>query len=652
MSRRIIIIIFFVATLLLSSLFVFNYLNSETRNISQYEDALLSYKIGDYTDAYIKFGKVSNFSSLKPASIFRQARCAENLQHFDVALKDYSKILNNTSATNISALSRYNMALIQYDMKNKKAKNNFKIIIKDFAGSELADISEYYLGLIALREANQEKNPHLKKEKLLESNNYFKSYIQKKNIGKYAKDAVQYIIDSELELSPYDNLSIARVFYKYGNYQDSEKYLANTLISDSWVDIAKNAFKLRQYPKFKHYFELGLKNYSHNVDSKQIYELVDMYLTTTSTKRNGLDYLIANIIDCNGFDYIMHLNCELKEGTARSACFEKLYVKYPTGQFSANALSEVFYSKFKSRKYTEAERIGRKHLRSFPNSNSAPFVTYKMGKVEQYLKNYESSTMYYKAVLSKYPDTYWAYRAYFKLNKNTQDMFKSGIKNKPVVFPYKKSKENNLVVKLALLKDYDLVEELCKNDKFVQSWIAYRRGNYTTSAILAREAMDSLMIKPPFSDLRWRLVYPVHYYEEINKYKRNNNPILLLSIMKEESHFNPNARSVAGALGLMQLMPATANETASRYGINGDLLNPETNIQLGSIYFSNIKETLGGKSTLAVLAYNGGYNAVNRWKEYLNYDDFDDFVEKIPYFETKNYLKKVLRTYWNYTNIY
>ena len=75
------------------------------------------------------------------------------------------------------------------------------------------------------------------------------------------------------------------------------------------------------------------------------------------------------------------------------------------------------------------------------------------------------------------------------------------------------------MIKLALLKDYDLVEELCKKDKFIQSWIAYQKGNYTISAILARNAMDELPEKPPFEDLRWRLIYPLHYYDLVDKYK-------------------------------------------------------------------------------------------------------------------------------------
>jgi soluble lytic murein transglycosylase len=219
---------------------------------------------------------------------------------------------------------------------------------------------------------------------------------------------------------------------------------------------------------------------------------------------------------------------------------------------------------------------------------------------------------------------------------------------KAVVFPYKKSLENNLVIKLALLKDYDLVEELCKKDKFIQSWIAHQKGNYTISAILARNAMADMQTKPSFDDLRWRLVYPLHYYDIVERVKGSNNPIILESIIKEESHFNEFATSSVGASGLMQLMPVTYNEI----GAGSDIFSVDNNIKAGSIYYERLRKALGNKDLYAISAYNGGIGSVSSWMSKIIYNDTDEFVEQIPYPETKNYVKKVLRTYWVYGNIY
>ena len=128
--------------------------------------------------------------------------------------------------------------------------------------------------------------------------------------------------------------------------------------------------------------------------------------------------------------------------------------------------------------------------------------------------------------------------------------------------------------------------------------------------------------------------------------------IIIESIIKEESHFNPDAKSFAGAEGLMQLMPATYNEIVKNRGIGADAYVPENNIRAGSIYYENLKKVLGNKDLYALSAYNGGIGSVNTWLSKIIYNDTDEFVEQIPYPETKNYVKKVLRSYWVYGNVY
>ena len=164
--------------------------------------------------------------------------------------------------------------------------------------------------------------------------------------------------------------------------------------------------------------------------------------------------------------------------------------------------------------------------------------------------------------------------------------------------------------------------------------------------------MEELEVKPPFDDLRWRLIYPLHYYDIVCKYRGNNNPIILQSILKEESHFNQYAGSSVGASGLMQLMPSTYSEVAKRFNLQGDIQTPENNIEAGSVYYEGLKKVLGNKDLYAISAYNGGIGSVTKWFSKLVYNDTDEFVEQIPYPETKNYVKKVLRTYWVYGNIY
>ena len=103
----------------------------------------------------------------------------------------------------------------------------------------------------------------------------------------------------------------------------------------------------------------------------------------------------------------------------------------------------------------------------------------------------------------------------------------------------------------------------------------------------------------------------------------------------------------------MQLMPNTANDIANRNGIGYfDLYKAEDNLKIGNLYYSYLLNQLNQKDFFVILGYNGGFNAVNQWKTYLNYECNNDFLEQVPYPETQNYLKKVLKSYWNYIRLY
>jgi len=170
--------------------------------------------------------------------------------------------------------------------------------------------------------------------------------------------------------------------------------------------------------------------------------------------------------------------------------------------------------------------------------------------------------------------------------------------------------------------------------------------------------MQNLDEKPEKTDLRWRLVYPTFLYDDMREHAKTagNNAVLMLSLTREESYFNPNAQSYVGAVGLMQLMPETAKEINRIKGLGmrslDELKDSDTNMKLGNFYYNHLLNNLGQNNILSVASYNGGIGSINRWKEGLEYRDIDEFVEKIPYAETKNYVKKVFRTYWNYARIY
>lgn len=631
--------------------FIYNHTSSESRGVENYSVALEDYKASDYEKAYQEFGKVPSGSTLKSSALFRQARCATNMGKNELAIKKYNRIVKNGSKSSIAPISEYNMSNLMFESNDKDAKKHFQKIIKKYPNSDYAIASEYYLGRIEV------SNPPKSEKRLAKSQekaiNHFKNYLEKAPDGRFALKSIEEILKLNKSLSNYDNLLIAKGYYANGEFEKSKTFLNKTTLAESWSDFAKNEYKLGNKDKGNYYAELGLKQHAGNTSQEDVYEVIDSYVNAANSRTEGITKLVNLGAKSTGADYISYLNCsEVVASNIKEACFRSLYEKYPNGQFSADSLYNMFMTKYLQKKYLDAQRLGFLHLKKFPNVKSSPAVTYFMGKIAFKLKHYESANNYFKQVVNTYPDSYYAFRANYNLYKEDGMLPFLELNQKPVVFPYKKSLDNNLVVKLAYLKDYDLVEELCKHDKFIQSWIAYQKGNYTLSAFLARNGMEELDVKPSFDDLRWRLVYPTHYYDIVDKVKGDNNPIVLEAIIKEESHFNPFVKSAVGAVGLMQLMPTTYNEVVAKHNLPTNLNVETANITAGSLYYASLKKVLGNKDLYAITAYNGGIGSVTNWFSKLIYSDTDEFVEQIPYPETKNYVKKVLRTYWVYGNVY
>lgn len=155
-----------------------------------------------------------------------------------------------------------------------------------------------------------------------------------------------------------------------------------------------------------------------------------------------------------------------------------------------------------------------------------------------------------------------------------------------------------------------------------------------------------------WDDLELR--FPLEHTDlvDVNAEKQGIDKAWIFAVMRQESAFMTNARSPVGAMGLMQLMPATA-KTVSQKILNRtppsrfELLQPDTNIELGSAYLKHVKSELGDSAMLATAAYNAGPHRVNRWLPARTLPA-DIWIELVPFTETRGYLRRVL----SYTVIY
>jgi soluble lytic murein transglycosylase len=163
----------------------------------------------------------------------------------------------------------------------------------------------------------------------------------------------------------------------------------------------------------------------------------------------------------------------------------------------------------------------------------------------------------------------------------------------------------------------------------------------------AQLAINTLILAEEWNDLELR--FPLLYAEQFEQAARQQrlDRNWLFAIARQESTFNPGARSPAGALGLMQLMPATAQMTARSMGLgyrgNQDLLDPARNVAIGSHYMRMMMDDFQQNRILAAAAYNAGPNRVRQWlRRHPPHVDHDRFVETIPFGETRQYVQNVL----------
>ncbi|HMS43714.1 MAG TPA: lytic transglycosylase domain-containing protein, partial [Pyrinomonadaceae bacterium] len=166
---------------------------------------------------------------------------------------------------------------------------------------------------------------------------------------------------------------------------------------------------------------------------------------------------------------------------------------------------------------------------------------------------------------------------------------------------------------------------------FLLSEILYRNPN-----LVAKQTLESY--------------FPKLYFPFFEKNDVGLDPLFLLSVARQESAFNPNARSTAKAKGLLQLLNATARRYFPRGKMN--LYDPETNITIGARYLQSLLQKTNNQVPLVLAAYNAGEARVSEWLKRYRTTDPILFIDLIPYRETRDYVASILRNYYWYRKLH
>lgn len=201
--------------------------------------------------------------------------------------------------------------------------------------------------------------------------------------------------------------------------------------------------------------------------------------------------------------------------------------------------------------------------------------------------------------------------------------------------------------------------DLTKEESLLLCYEYYKNNDYFDSLYMARTKFsDKLQTLNSDTLPVWFYSYPLGYANILKGYneKYGIDPMIFYALILQESRFKPDVVSNAGALGIMQVMPSTAKKVAKEINLKPFypelLLDPQINIGIGTWYFNNLLRKYKGNYVLSLAAYNAGEKAIDSWLKNSNDCNTDEFIEDIPFEETRHYVKNILTNLVAYSMIY
>lgn len=350
------------------------------------------------------------------------------------------------------------------------------------------------------------------------------------------------------------------------------------------------------------------------------------------------------------------------QSTEAASYFKRLSDQYPEHPRTSESLATLLRYTFPSFQAAPVIALTRRLLQYHPNSDDAPMARYWLARAltAQGAAADEVEALY--RTLTEGPiNVYYTHLAACRLKGDA--CFKRLASDLNYQAP-----ELALFNKVPLLRtvaehpDPAILEtvipwlELSSDQQaLVHAYAFLKRGNYFRS-------IRTLWRIPSRDPEMLRLMYPLHYQTPMKKYAAQYQlPLTLVTgLTWQESMYKADIRSSAGAVGLMQLMPYTAREVAAKAGLKNfqqsQLTQPEINIQLGAFYLREQLNRWQGELIPTIASYNAGPGAVGRWRQQFGKIasslDEELFIERIPYEETRRYVKQVFSHAWAYAWLY
>ncbi len=334
----------------------------------------------------------------------------------------------------------------------------------------------------------------------------------------------------------------------------------------------------------------------------------------------------------------------------------------------------------------DAYDLLRAHVQQYPDSQDVNNALYFLGRLAERKNDEASARACYQELTTRFPNTYYAIVAHERLKQPSveaatpspamleflhsvpwppREQFPSFVPGKTAQIRIDRAQ----LLELTGLTDFAEGELKfgARNDGEQENVYAYHLAQLAAQRNAPDQAMHYIKTYAPdylYMPLDeapvpfWRLAFPIPYRVSIEQYSREESldPFLVAALIRQESEFNAKIISYANAYGLMQVLPSTGRQLARHFGIRRfaavQLLQSERNIQFGTYFFHNLLNSYGGQAELALASYNAGPGRANLWRTWGPYREPAEFIETVPFHQTRGYIQIVLRNADVYRRLY
>ncbi|MDH3732148.1 MAG: transglycosylase SLT domain-containing protein [Gemmatimonadota bacterium] len=340
--------------------------------------------------------------------------------------------------------------------------------------------------------------------------------------------------------------------------------------------------------------------------------------------------------------------------TAARAAYEHSHSRFPSSSFGSRSLERLALLDYHEGRFGEARSLLELYRRRYPEGTWSQGALYWIGKTHEAQGDSASAASFYAQTLAYNPLDYYAILAGRRIDRDHWELMNlresSSLPDLAPVYATTLDRMNHLRDLGWVWRarwEYRAVRERGPRDwQQVLAFANALNANGWTQEGIA-EGWRAKSRHSGWTRPLLRAIYPLPFPEALAHAaaERGLSPHFVAGLSRRESLFDPEIRSVANAIGLMQLLPATARDVAPRAGLpeydRSQLTVPQVNLLLGTRYLADVLGRFGGRPNAGMISYNAGPHRFVRWREFPEFQDDETLVERIPFRETREYVRAV-----------